>query len=613
MTKHTLRFVVGTSWHSGSPWSGALWMQRPPTSRVTTASGASPYWVRRLPMTITAVACISAQWRDRPGGLVFEIEANRFLHHMVRFLVGTMLDVAAGRRPLGDVAASARGRRQQRGVAARAAARAVSRRGEVSARALRRGIYENARASPRRSRACRVAILIGCSREPERVGGAVVGRRRVRRTIRCRRAGKNALTAAVAQGLAVGRHRADGGGRSGAARTRSTCSSAAHSRGRRPASARASSCGRTASIVTNAHVVAGATKISVMMRDGTVYPAKVLGSDETNDLAVLRIDAKNLPEVKLGNSSNLVIGEWAIAIGNPFGFYLGNAEPSVSVGVVSATQRNLVAPVEGGGSYFDMIQTDAAINPGNSGGPLVNADGEVIGVNSSIFSPSRRIGRPRLRDSDQSRAPRRRRSAHARLAAQPVDRRVSPAAPVEQSARRSDAGRGDRARHAWIARRRGRPPAGRRDSSARATRVVHNPFDWNAALLDLRVGAHDAAAHQTRLARDGRRREHRRSSRSQRAEGSGAARARARVRDAGDRGRASTPHAVGRADLQHQSGRVGSDRASQGRRDRADQQLVAFKSAQDAARVIDAIGGRTYLRVVVERQGQLFLTRFGVR
>ena len=103
---------------------------------------------------------------------------------------------------------------------------------------------------------------------------------------------------------------------------------------------------------------------------------------------MLRIDAKNLPDAKLGNSNNLVIGEWAIAIGNPFGFYLGNSEPSVSVGVISATQRNLVAPGEGQASYFDMIQTDAAINPGNSGGPLVNADGEVIGVNSSIFSPS---------------------------------------------------------------------------------------------------------------------------------------------------------------------------------------------------------------------------------
>ncbi|HEY9225083.1 MAG TPA: trypsin-like peptidase domain-containing protein, partial [Gemmatimonadaceae bacterium] len=141
-------------------------------------------------------------------------------------------------------------------------------------------------------------------------------------------------------------------------------------------------------VVTNAHVVAGASKVSVMMRDGTVYPARLLGTDETNDLAVLKIDAKDLPDVKLGNSNNLVIGEWAIAIGNPYGFYLGNAEPSVSVGVVSATQRNLIAPADGGASYFDMIQTDAAINPGNSGGPLVNAEGNVIGVNSSIFSPT---------------------------------------------------------------------------------------------------------------------------------------------------------------------------------------------------------------------------------
>src|SRR4029077_625048 len=132
----------------------------------------------------------------------------------------------------------------------------------------------------------------------------------------------------------------------------------------------------------------GADKVSVMMRDGTVYPAKVLGSDETNDIAVVKVDSKNLPEVKLGNSNDLVIGEWAIAIGNPFGFYVGNSEPSVSVGVVSATQRNLVAPGESQASYFDMIQTAAAINPGNSGGPLVNADGEVIGVNSSLFSPN---------------------------------------------------------------------------------------------------------------------------------------------------------------------------------------------------------------------------------
>jgi serine protease Do len=141
-------------------------------------------------------------------------------------------------------------------------------------------------------------------------------------------------------------------------------------------------------IVTNAHVVSGATKISVALRDGTSYPAKLVGIDEQNDLAVLRIDAKRLPVATLGTSRALLIGEWAIAIGNPFGFILGNTEPSVTAGVISATGRNLTARGEGQGVYVDMIQTDAAINPGNSGGPLVNALGEVIGVNSSIYSPS---------------------------------------------------------------------------------------------------------------------------------------------------------------------------------------------------------------------------------
>jgi serine protease Do len=141
-------------------------------------------------------------------------------------------------------------------------------------------------------------------------------------------------------------------------------------------------------IVTNAHVVSGAQKVSVMMRDGTTYPAKVLGADETNDLAVVKIEARNLATAPLGDSDNLVIGEWAVAIGNPFGFVLGNTEPSVTAGVISATGRNLIGRAEGGGMYVDMIQTDASINPGNSGGPLVNANGEVIGVNSSIYSPS---------------------------------------------------------------------------------------------------------------------------------------------------------------------------------------------------------------------------------
>src|SRR4029079_1774867 len=141
-------------------------------------------------------------------------------------------------------------------------------------------------------------------------------------------------------------------------------------------------------IITNAHVVSGATRISVALRDGTTYQAKLLGADETNDLAVIKIDAKDLPVAPLGSSSNLLIGEWAIAIGSPFGFLLANSEPSVTAGVVSGTGRNLAAESNGAGIYVDMIQTDASINPGNSGGPLVNALGEVIGVNSSIYTPS---------------------------------------------------------------------------------------------------------------------------------------------------------------------------------------------------------------------------------
>ncbi len=141
-------------------------------------------------------------------------------------------------------------------------------------------------------------------------------------------------------------------------------------------------------IITNAHVVSAAATVAVALRDGTTYPATVLGADEVNDIAVLRIDAKDLPVAPLGDSRDVLVGEWAIAIGNPFGFALGNPEPSVTAGVISGTGRNLVARTQGGASTYDMLQTDAAINPGNSGGPLVNAAGEVIGVNTVIYTPS---------------------------------------------------------------------------------------------------------------------------------------------------------------------------------------------------------------------------------
>jgi len=129
-------------------------------------------------------------------------------------------------------------------------------------------------------------------------------------------------------------------------------------------------------VVTNYHVVKDAAEIIVRLSDRREYPAEIVGSDERSDIALLRIEAKDLPIVKLGKSAGLKVGEWVMAIGSPFGF-----EHSVSVGVVSALGRSL--PRE---SYVPFIQTDVAINPGNSGGPLFNLDGEVVGINSQIYS-----------------------------------------------------------------------------------------------------------------------------------------------------------------------------------------------------------------------------------
>ena len=139
-------------------------------------------------------------------------------------------------------------------------------------------------------------------------------------------------------------------------------------------------------IITNQHVVAGAVSITVTLPDGTDLPGTLVGEDPMTDVAVVRIDRRNLPVVTLGRSTDLLIGEWVVALGNPYAFLLGNSEPSVTAGVVSATHRNILPNQDQPGLYLDMIQTDAAINPGNSGGPLANALGEVVAVNSSIFT-----------------------------------------------------------------------------------------------------------------------------------------------------------------------------------------------------------------------------------
>jgi serine protease Do len=130
-------------------------------------------------------------------------------------------------------------------------------------------------------------------------------------------------------------------------------------------------------ILTNAHVVAGADEVTVRMADAKrEFSAKVVGADERSDVALLKVDQKGLPVVKLGKSSTLEPGQWVAAIGSPFGF-----ANSITAGIVSATERSL--PAE---TYVPFIQTDVAVNPGNSGGPLLNIDGEVVGINSMIYS-----------------------------------------------------------------------------------------------------------------------------------------------------------------------------------------------------------------------------------
>ncbi|HEV2976483.1 MAG TPA: DegQ family serine endoprotease [Casimicrobiaceae bacterium] len=131
-------------------------------------------------------------------------------------------------------------------------------------------------------------------------------------------------------------------------------------------------------ILTNAHVVDGADEVSVKLTDKREFTAKVLGVDKTTDIAVLKIEARDLPFVRIGDTKLTKVGEWVVAIGQPFGF-----ENTVTAGIVSAKSRSLP-----GDSYVPFIQTDAAVNPGNSGGPLFNLKGEVIGVNSQIFSRS---------------------------------------------------------------------------------------------------------------------------------------------------------------------------------------------------------------------------------
>ncbi len=141
-------------------------------------------------------------------------------------------------------------------------------------------------------------------------------------------------------------------------------------------------------ILTNEHVIQNADKITITLPDGREFKGEVKGTDPRSDLAIVKIKAHNLPVAELGDSDKVRIGQWAIAIGNPFGFAVNNPKPTVTVGVVSALERSLPRTGQRDRDYSGLIQTDAAINPGNSGGPLVDINGKIIGINVAIFTTS---------------------------------------------------------------------------------------------------------------------------------------------------------------------------------------------------------------------------------
>ena len=357
------------------------------------------------------------RWDDL--GFAFHVSANRFLHRMVRYLVGTMVEIGIGRRDEDEMARLLRG---DPGIV-------------TSPPAPPQGLFlTQVRYGARASGTSRVAPAFRVARVASRASwAAVLAAVAAASSTACGHESGGAAaspwptsgsaTAAAPQstsGSAAATPRSTSGSRLTAIveAARSVAPAVVSISVRRRERVRRRSffddyflpfretqglgsgfvvdAGGT--VVTNHHVVENASEILVSLPDGRDFPARLAGADPVVDVAVLLIDgaprgndelgADDLPTAPLGTARDLMIGEWTVAIGNPFGQLISNAEPSVSAGVVSALGRHIVPQGDGEGVHLGMIQTDAAINPGNSGGPLVNALGEVIGVNTSILSRS---------------------------------------------------------------------------------------------------------------------------------------------------------------------------------------------------------------------------------
>ena len=338
------------------------------------------------------------RWEDL--GVVFEISANRFLHRMVRYLVGTIVDIARGRRNEGDMARLLRG---DRGDGALRTSRPAPPGGLCLTRVRhadgpgRPSERRGATAVPRSSAtllAVAAALLAGgCELVPQE--GAAQAETPLVHAL--------AATPTAQQSISESRTTAIVRAARTVAPAVVTISVRRRERVRRRSffddyflpfrETQGLGSGfivdERGTVLTNHHVVDGATEILVTLPDARDFEAGLVGSDPATDIAVLTLEnASDLPVAPLGTASDLMIGEWTVAIGNPFGGLISNPEPSVTAGVVSALGRHIVPGEEDDGFHLGMIQTDASINPGNSGGPLVNALGQVIGINASILSRS---------------------------------------------------------------------------------------------------------------------------------------------------------------------------------------------------------------------------------